>query len=213
MKKILKKLGVVVLSFFMMLSTSCKKDNPSTPGGGSGFGGVDLIASADLNFVDDGDTHSFKCYQKVSYNVETIIMIDDESSQLLCTFLSTDNDGTPIEGAPKVTINIEKLNDLTGFHVGEVFDLANHQTNDYSITVMVDKRGESMEPNYSYLGINDSSDEVNGTGQLKITKMSGKHLQADFNFNLKSGVFGPPDKHVIVSNGKINNQNIQKFIE
>ncbi|WP_159038643.1 hypothetical protein [Brumimicrobium mesophilum] len=176
------------MSLLMAVTISCKKEktepspsgpsNPGSPGNTSG-----LIASADLNF--DGETIDFKCYN-MSFFEEIVIT---EDSSLVMMFNSVNQNGN-YTGGPSIYAVIENSN---GFSTGDIYSYDNNSsTQEISFVVT---RNDST-------GISDIYGlDQPGSGELKITSLSGTNMKGVFNFTLTNAV--DPTKQLTISNGSI----------
>lgn len=185
---------ISLASFALLLafSFSCKKDktepntggtnnpgNPGNPGNTSG-----LLASANLNFIEDNEIVDFKCYNLPFF--EEVIITED--STLIMLFKSIDQNGG-LTGGPSLTIYIENHN---GFNAGDIYSYANN-TEDEELSFIVTQNDSTSLS--GYFGLDSGS-----TGELKITSFNGTRMKGVFDITLINAV--DPTSKVVISNGQ-----------
>ena len=191
-ERILRTCSLASLSILMAFTISCKKETTEPNPGGSGNSGgtgspgnpgntAGLIASADFNF--DGGNVDFKCYNMPFFEE----MVITEDSTLVLMFNSVNQNGV-YTGGPSIYALIENSN---GFSTGDVYSYeSNSSTQEISFVVT---RNDSS-------GISDIYGlDQPGSGELKITSLSGTNMKGDFNFTLTNAA--DPTKQMVVSNG------------
>lgn len=192
-KKTLRIFSLASIALALTIGFSCKKDNtdpkPSDNSGPNGGKPVQpLIATADINFVDDQKTYDFKCYNNTN-STEVSSTYNGTNYQLLMFFESKDKYGKTIDGDPTILIHIQNIN---GFSEGQVYKIANN-TDDKNINFLLANNAE----NYSAQKVGNNP--ATGSGELKITSKSGDHIKGTFKFTAKT--LNQQSKEVIISNG------------
>ncbi len=167
-------IGLTSFALILALGFACKKDNIKNDSNlNDGKTVQPLVATADINLIDEGKTIDFKCYEEDGYGE----VINHGDTALILRFRSTDKYGEEIDG-PIVSIYI---NSIDGIHQGDVFNFSTG-----SKEIIMAGTGDYVA----------SSGE--DTGEVKITSLSGKHIEGTFTFTARS-IY---DQKAVVSNGK-----------
>ena len=192
--KIMKNLSVnkfqVIRMFsiciLIAISFSCKKDkkdNNQPPV---------LIARADLNFVDDGETYSFKSYHDKDF--KQVILEQDTS--LTLRFKNNNQSGNLGDDI----IMLITLYNKSGFSAGQVYK-ASDNIADRTLWLHCTK----PDGNYiNYYAGNIFAGYNSGVAELKITTYDGNNIKGTFNYTAHSTNEDVPEKELIVSNGAFN---------
>lgn len=186
-KKTLRILGLASIALALTVGFSCNKDKtdpkPSDNSDPNGETVQHLMASADINFVDDGETFNFKCYELEDKTPEIFITTNNDAG-LYLIFKSRDKYGNDID-KPDIAILIKTEND---FHQGDVYTIPDSLAAYMNVTI----------PNGSLYTAQSS---INlGSGEMKITSISANHIKGTFEFT--GYTTNGPVKKVIISNGK-----------
>lgn len=145
-----------------------------------------LVASANLEFTNNGELIKFECYKEKMYG-EISIQRDDN---MYLRFRTVHKDGGQPDG-PILQITIKNPN---GFAEGEIYSFSD-DPNNKEIIVSLTRSYEKPE-----LYMANNKELKLGSGELKITSLSGDQIEGVFNFEVKEPV-NKEDK-VIISNGK-----------
>jgi hypothetical protein len=204
-KNTFRFLSLASVSLLVAFTFSCKKDKvePNPPGGSGGSGSgtsQPIVATADLNYVTDGITYDFKCYEQEDYG--EIINFGD--TLLILRLGTTDKTGKSIDKATMIF----QIRNINGFQQGEVYTVADN-TDDRSIWLM---STHTIDPNdlpdsYSAANYNNGNPQL-GFGELKITSLNGKHIKGTFNLTAEGPAYINPQKQLTIANGKFESYNL-----
>ena len=191
--KITRIMGVCALSLMMTIGLSCKKDkvepnNNSNPNGDSSA--VNLVATANLNFVDDAHVIDFQCYDQNPY--EEAQLIGDTA--LYLRFRTVNNLGKKVAG-PFLLIKLENKN---GFSAGQTYNMSDNPVDKVIWLQAVKETSEYI----TYSAGNEGSNNVNSSAELKITSMDGNQVKGTFSFIAFSASNPGPSKKLIISDGE-----------
>jgi len=188
-------LGLASISLLVALNFSCESDTSAekqskeikqTKGKQKKAISQPLIASANLEFTNNGDLIEFECYKEEMYGE---ISIQSDGNMYL-RFRTVLKDGSQPDG-PILQITIKNPN---GFAEGEIYSFSDDPDNK-EIIVSLTKSYEKPE---LYMAKNRGTKL--GSGELKITSLRDKQIEGVFNFEIKNVI--NKEEKLIISNGK-----------
>ena len=163
-------IGVLSMCMVIALSLSCKKEksepSPVVPVDNTS---LNLVASANVNFISDNETKAFKCYKDFNSLGEAVIVYD---STLNLRFVNSTTNGA-YDGGPTITVEIKNPN---GFQAGDVYSVTNNPNN-YKMSMSISKSDEDY---ILYRFGNDFPGEIGTIGELKITSITENKIKGEY---------------------------------
>src|SRR5690554_702140 len=195
-------LGLASISLLVALNFSCESDTSAekqskeikqTKGKQKKAISQPLIASANLEFTNNGDLIDFECYKEEIYGE---ISIQNENVMYL-RFRTVNKDGTKPDG-PIIQITLKNPN---GFDEGQTYSFSDDPA-EKGLIVSINSSWKDPE---LYMADNDGIKQ--GSGELKITSLRENQIEGVFNFEVKHII--KKENKVIVSNGKFKDKIVQ----
>lgn len=177
---------LLALSILISITLSCKKNKKEVKQLPV------LIARADLNFVDDGETYIFNSYINKDFK-----QVKFEQDTSLTLILKNNNQN----GSKGDDINMHiTFYNKSGFYAGQVYK-ASDNVADRTLWLHCTKPDGNF---INYYAGNIFSGYNSGTAEVKITAYDGINIKGTFNYTAYSTKPNVPFKQLIVTNGAFN---------
>lgn len=166
--------SLLFFSSLLLIGVSCSKDNDDDNGGG----GSDpeesvLVATADVDFVDEGSSYELKCYREENYG--EVGLYGD--TLIIFRFRSTDKFGNLPDSGIDLIMNASVEN---GISAGDSYSFPNPDSESLTFAQIGNYTGSGNI--YSTLTDLDEDGTFDGEGSIEIESVSADHIKGTFSF-------------------------------